>query len=171
MAAEGGISPIPREARPYQGQRAGVVTRMSAAVIDALVVAAALLLGYVAIAGLRFMIDPSTFSFPRSPWLLNLTVAFVVTLVYLIVGWTVGGRSYGALVMGLRVTGPRGRRLRLPGAFVRALACVLFPVGLLWCAVNPQNRSLQDVLLRTSVVYDWQPARMSVRSGQPPAGP
>lgn len=155
--AEGGVSPVPREARPYQGNRAGVVTRMTAAILDALVVGALLLLGYATVAGLRFMLDPRTFSFPQASWLLSLTSAFVVAVLYLTVGWAVSGRTYGALVMGLRVLGPRGRRLRLPGALIRALACVVFPIGLLWCAVNPQNRSLQDVVLRTSVVYDWQP--------------
>lgn len=155
--AEGGISPIPRGARPYQGRRAGVVTRMVAAVIDSLVVVAILLLGYATIAGLRFMVDPLTFSFPRASWLLNLAVVLGVTIGYLTFGWAISGRTYGALIMGLRVVGPRGRRLRLPGALLRASLCVLVPIGLLWCAVNQQNRSLQDVLLRTSVIYDWQP--------------
>jgi uncharacterized RDD family membrane protein YckC len=31
----------------------------------------------------------------------------------------------------------------------------VFPVGLLWCAVSGENRSLADLLVRTSVVYDW----------------
>jgi hypothetical protein len=31
----------------------------------------------------------------------------------------------------------------------------VFPAGLLWCAVNARNRSLQDIVMRTSVVYDW----------------
>jgi hypothetical protein len=37
---------------------------------------------------------------------------------------------------------------------VRALLCVLFPVGLLWVLLSGENRSVQDVVLRTSVVYD-----------------
>jgi hypothetical protein len=32
---------------------------------------------------------------------------------------------------------------------------VLFPILLLWVAVSRQNRSVQDLVLRTSVVYDW----------------
>jgi len=50
--------------------------------------------------------------------------------------------------------GPFGR-LRLAGAFMRAVLCVIFPVGLAWVLVSRHNRSLQDVVLRTSVVYDW----------------
>jgi len=171
MTTGGGVSPIPREARPYQGQRAGVVTRMTAAVIDALVVGGLLVIGYGMIAGLRFMLDPRTFRFPEASWLVNLTAAFVVAVLYLTVGWAISGRTYGTLVMGLRVVGPRGRRLRLPGALIRALACVVFPIGLLWCVVNAHNRSLQDVLLRTSVVYDWQPRGAPGPFRQPGSAP
>ena len=30
-----------------------------------------------------------------------------------------------------------------------------FPVGLFWVAFSRENRSLQDVVLRTSVIHDW----------------
>ena len=36
-----------------------------------------------------------------------------------------------------------------------AILCVVFPIGLLWCVVSEENRSVQDLLLRTSVIYDW----------------
>lgn len=155
--SEGGFSPLPREARPYQGRRAGVITRMTAAVIDGLAVAVTLLGGYAAFAVLRFMVDPLGFTWPDTSLLLSLTAAFVVLVLYLTVSWATTGRSYGNHVMGLRVVGARGRKLGVVSSFLRALACALFPIGLLWCAVSPANRSLQDLLLRTSVVYDWQP--------------
>jgi uncharacterized RDD family membrane protein YckC len=59
--------------------------------------------------------------------------------------------------MGLRVVSYRGGRMTLPGALLRAVFCAAVPIGLLWVAVSRENRSLQDVVLRTSVVYDWQP--------------
>jgi uncharacterized RDD family membrane protein YckC len=155
--------PVPPEARAYQGQRAGVVTRMAAATVDGLVVAAAALIGYLAWAVLRFMVNPLRFSFPQPPWAVILPTALVLLVLYLTAAWALGGRTYGDLLMGLRVLGPRGHRLRLPGALLRAVVCVLFPIGLLWCAVNPSNRSLQDVLLRTSVVYDWRQATVRTR--------
>jgi hypothetical protein len=37
---------------------------------------------------------------------------------------------------------------------VRAVLCTLVPVGLLWVLVSRDNRSVQDLLLRTSVLYD-----------------
>jgi uncharacterized RDD family membrane protein YckC len=151
-----GLSPLPREARPYQGRRAGLVSRLIAAVVDAAVVAFLLGAGYVGLAGFLFILDPRNFSFPDTSLILSLAAAFGVCVVYLTACWWFSGRSYGALVMGLRVVNFRGEGMRLSGAFVRALFCTFFPVGLLWIAVSRQNRSLQDVVLRTSVIYDWK---------------
>ena len=74
------------------------------------------------------------------------------------------GRTYGCHVLGLRVVSYRGSRMRPLGALLRAVFCVFFPIGLLWCAASRANRSVQDVVLRTSVVYDWEP-------GSPVAAP
>ena len=76
-------------------------------------------------------------------------------MLYLTVGWATTGRSYGAYVMGLRVLTNRHRMLRWAHSFVRAGFCVFFPVGLAWVIFSPKRRSLQDVVLRTTVVYDW----------------
>jgi uncharacterized RDD family membrane protein YckC len=155
--AGGGVSPLPREARPFQGRTAGVVTRLVAAVIDALVVGAVLLGGYFAYAGLLFLIDPRTFSLPQSSLFLSIAMACAVAEVYLTAAWWLGGRTYGYLVMGLRLLDRRGQHPRFVLAALRAVFCVLFPIGVLWVAVSRDSRSVQDVVLRTSVVYDWQP--------------
>lgn len=164
---EGGVSPLPREARPYQGQRAGLVTRLVAATLDGVVVGLVLVAGYAGISGLLFLIDPRAFSFPEVSLVFSMASAFVVLVVYLTVAWWLSGRSYGCLVMGLRVVGRRGQRLSLASALLRAWLCAVFPAGLLWVAVSRENRSAQDLLLRTSVVYDWQPAGAPGRSHQP----
>ena len=56
--------------------------------------------------------------------------------------------------MGLRVV-----NLRRPAAGTAgvpaSMFCVVFPVGLFWVAFSRENRSLQDVVLRTSVIHDW----------------
>ena len=70
---------------------------------------------------------------------------------------TAVARAVGGLVMGLRVIDFRGTRPRLAGSFARAVLSAGFPIGILWIAVSRENRSVHDVLLRTSVVYDWQP--------------
>ena len=155
--AEHGVSPLPREARPYQGQRAGLVTRFVAAVIDGVVVGVVLLVGYAGVAAFLFMLDPRNFTFPDLDLIVSLASGFVVLVVYYTFAWWISGRTYGCLVMGLRVVGFRGENLRLIGALVRAVFCAIFPIGLLWVAVSRENRSAQDMLLRTSVIYDWQP--------------
>ena len=40
---------------------------------------------------------------------------------------------------------------------MRSAFCVFFPIGLFWCVISPERRSVQDVVLWTSVVYDWMP--------------
>jgi uncharacterized RDD family membrane protein YckC len=130
---------------------------MAAAAVDAGVVGLVLLVGYLTLVAARFMLDPRTFTPPSMSLAFNLTMAFIVAVLYLTAAWALTGRSYGKLLMGLRVLGPQGRRLRLAGAFVRAVFCVFVPIGIMWCALSPANRSLQDVLLRTRVVYDWKP--------------
>lgn len=162
---EGGISPVPREARPYQGQRAGFVTRMIAASIDGVVVGLALLVGYLSISGFLFLLHPRGFSFPQLGLVFSLASAFAVLVVYLTFSWWTSGRSYGCLVMGLRVVGQRQQQLRLAGALVRAMLCAAVPIGLLWVALSRENRSLQDLLMGTSVVYDWQPRGEPHRNG------
>ena len=154
---ESGVSPLPRGARPYQGRRAGLVTRMVAAAIDGVVVILLLLVGYAATAVSLFLLDPRGFSFPDLGLLFSLTSAFVVLVVYETLAWWLTGRTYGGRVIGLRVVSSRGQRLRLAGSFARALFTAVLPIGILWVAVSRENRSVHDVVLRTSVVYDWQP--------------
>ncbi len=156
---EDSLSPIPREARPYQGHPAGLVSRSIANVIDGLLVGAVLVAGYVGLNAVMFVADPQTFAFidPSLGWIVVWTLW--VTIVYFTGAWAITGRTYGCHLMGLRVVGRRGGRVRPLVALARAVLCVIFPIGLLWCAVSPRERSLQDVLLRTAVVYDWRSRR------------
>lgn len=157
VAPTSGVSPLPVEARAYQGHRAGVVTRLVAAAVDALLVGLVLLIGYAGFATLRFLVDPRNFTFPEPGLFFSLTAAFTVLVVYLTGSWWISGRTYGCHLMGLRVVNYNGTNMRLVGALVRAWFCAVFPIGLLWAAVNRENRSVQDIVLRTSVIYDWQP--------------
>ena len=154
-----GISPVPREARPFQGQKAGLVTRLIANMVDALTVSVALLALHVGINALLFLASPRDFEFATASVLLSVTTALLVLIVYMTVAWSITGRTYGDHVMGLRVVGRRGDRVWPPTALVRAVLCVGFPIGLLWCGVSASRRSVQDVVLRTSVIYDWRPRR------------
>jgi uncharacterized RDD family membrane protein YckC len=161
------VDPIPQEARPFQGRRAGLVTRAAAAAIDVGIVLVALVVGYLGICAFLFLVNPRSFTAPTPTLALATEVGYLLFTLYLAVSWMGGGRSYGNHVMGLRVVNREGQLLRPLRALLRAALCVIFPIGLLWVAVSAQNRSLQDLILRTSVIYDWEvrPLRL------PPADP
>jgi hypothetical protein len=152
------LSPVPKEARAYQGASAGIVTRFVANTIDAAVVAAMVGGCYLGWASVIFLLDPRSFSFPSASFLAFLTTGLALATLYLWLAWWLVGRSYGGHVMGIRVTGRRGRaRLGPLRALGRAAFCVFFPIGLFWCLVSPKRHSLQDIAVFSSVVYDWMP--------------
>ncbi|MDU0314159.1 RDD family protein [Phycicoccus sp. M110.8] len=151
-----GVSPLPRVARPYQGRRAGLVSRLVASAVDAAVVGLLVGAGYAGVTAIRFILSPRGFTFPDTSLLLSMAAGFGVCVAYLTVCWWSSGRTYGDLLMGLRVVNLHGQRMHLAGSLVRALLCTCFPIGLFWVALSRENRSAQDLVLRTSVIYDWQ---------------
>lgn len=120
---------------------------------------------YIGLILARLMFNPSSFSFPTLGAVFSTAVMFSVAVFYLAICWAVSGCTAGAVTMGLRVTGRRGARLAPAIALIRAVACVLFPVGLLWVVVDRRRRSLQDIVLgsRVSYVSRSQPAPASRR--------
>ena len=149
--------PTARDGR-VQGRPAGIVTRSLANVADLGVVCLLVAAGYVGVAAVRFILRPAAFQFPAPSWATLLLIGLVVEAAYFTLTWAVVGGTPGDRLMGLRVTGGSGVRLGWGRSAVRAVLCTLFPIGLFWVAVSPMNRSLQDVVLRTRVVYDWAPA-------------
>jgi len=137
-----------------RGQRAGFVTRALANAADACVVLVALGLGYAGVAGFRFLLHPASFHFPAPGFPALLLIGSLGLAAYFTATWAIPQRTYGDQLMGLRVVGRRGTRLHWSHAALRAILCIVFPLGLLWIVVSPHNRSVQDVLLRTAVVYD-----------------
>lgn len=137
------------------GGHAGVVTRSLAAAVDTAVVAVAMVLMYLGTAAVRFALMPLAFVWPRPSPVFSLVGAALVATAYLSVSWATTGRTYGGGLLGLRVLSARRGLIGWPRATIRAVACVVFPAGLLWTAVSPTRRSLQDLLLRSVVVYDW----------------
>ncbi|MDG3009632.1 RDD family protein [Rhodococcus sp. D2-41] len=140
-----------REPRP-----AGIVTRGLCAVVDLCVVLAFLGAIYLGLMLVRLLYSPTGFRLPAPEVWLSAGATVVVSILYLTVCWATTGRTIGAVAMGLRVITTSHRLVRWPQAALRAAACVLFAVGLLWAAVDPHRRSLQDIVLRTAVVYDWR---------------
>jgi uncharacterized RDD family membrane protein YckC len=134
-----------------------VVTRLLASAVDVVAVLGLAALLDLGAAGARFLWSPADFRWPRPTTWVAAEILLVVAVGYLTVGWALAGRTYGAKLMGLRVL---TSRQALPGwtrSLLRALVCVLWPVGLLWCGVDRARRSVADLAVRTVVVYDSQP--------------
>jgi uncharacterized RDD family membrane protein YckC len=132
-----------------------VVSRCLAAAIDVGVVAVILAAIYFAIAGALLLWDPKHASMPSFPRSVAVTVAGVLAVLYLATAWSTSGRSVGDQLLGLRVEGFRGERLHILRSLVRALVCVLFPLGLLVAAIDRSRRSLADFVVSSVVIYDW----------------
>jgi uncharacterized RDD family membrane protein YckC len=143
--------------RGMQGQRAGVVSRFLADAIDLFVVIAAVVVIHLTVSGLIFLLHPRRFTWPEVTFLRHGTLGWVLLIAYLTIGWANTGRTVGKRVLGLRVVTSRDARLPLWRSFVRASLCALFPIGLFWSAASSRQESVQDLIVRTHVVYDWRP--------------
>jgi uncharacterized RDD family membrane protein YckC len=150
---------IPPDARPFQGDRAGFVSRSVAAGIDVTLVFIVVLCTVAALWMLSYVFNPtgssSAWTGRVPPALLFVLYGYFLNWIYWTVCWATSGRTIGNLIMGLRVVNFRGKHLRWSGAAVRSLFCTTVPIGLLWVIVSRANRSVQDVVMRTSVIYDW----------------
>lgn len=145
---------VPESARGSQGQRAGLFTRGIAAVIDVAVTLLVMVAAWLGVALFLWALPPvGPVDMPSAWWFVGLGILL------LWLSWTTAyattGRSFGALVMGIRVVNRRGHSMSWPMAGVRALANMAFPIGLLWVIPSAQNRSVQDLVLRSNVIYAW----------------
>jgi uncharacterized RDD family membrane protein YckC len=148
------ILTVPAEARGFQGRRAGIVSRVFANAIDFAILLVLLGMLYFGWSAVLFLRRGRDFHFPTVSYAGVYVVGAIVFTLYFALTWWSTGRTYGDQVMGLRVVDRRGERLGLWHALLRAALCVLFPLLLFWAIVN--GRSVQDVLVRTSVIYDWE---------------
>lgn len=137
---------------------AGIVTRVVAAGADLALVIVMGSLVYAGVAGARLVWSPTTFAWPEPPFWLVLGVEAFLAVSYLTAAWAISGRTYGSSLMGVRVLSHRRGPLGWTRSFLRAVFCVFFPIGLFWVVVSPNRRSVQDLVLRTIVVYDWRGA-------------
>ncbi|MGZ4548997.1 MAG: RDD family protein [Blastococcus sp.] len=142
---------------PPPTAHAGVVTRGLAAMVDAVAVAALAVLLDLTAAGVRFVWSPADFRWPQVHVLGSVAALLVIAVVYLTVAWAMTGRTYGGKLVGVRVLSVGHGLLGWTRSALRALTCVLWPVGLLWSCISPSRRSLQDIVCRSVVVYDAHP--------------
>ncbi len=161
---------VPREARPFQGQRAGIVTRVIANTIDVAISAGVVLACWLGYAAVLFLVNPVAFAWPRFNFLAFILASGAVMVLYFTVGWATSGRTVGDQIMGLRVVNYAGVRMRWAGSFVRAVFCTVLPIGIFWIVVSPTNRTVQDTVLRTSCIYDWIDRPPAPRADEMPQG-
>jgi uncharacterized RDD family membrane protein YckC len=124
-----------------------------AAVVDLGVVLVVIGLLYLGLVLTSLALNPSSFRFPAVGALFSSTVTFGIAVLYLAGCWAVSGCTVGAVIMGLRVVGRRAERISVAAALLRAVACVVLPIGLAWVAVDSRRRSVQDLIFGTRVVY------------------
>jgi len=148
---------VASEARELQRRRAGLVSRFVADAIDLVVVLLAVVLVYFGWAAARFLVAPRRFTWPDPGAIAHASIGWLLLVLYLTFAWSATGRSIGKQLMGLRVERRDGSPLGLGLAFVRALLCAAVPIGLFWSAFSRESASVQDLIVRTKVVYDWRP--------------
>jgi uncharacterized RDD family membrane protein YckC len=150
-------------ARAIQGRSAGFVTRLSADVFDASLVALTWIGIYLFVGFVPFIAHPLRgFHLPApAPWVSGLTFC-ALAIAYLTLTWSGTGRSIGKRIAGLRLAGQADGPIGGAMSFARAILYVVLPIGLLWAIFSPRNRSVWDIILSTEVVYDWDlpPARV-----------
>ncbi|MFZ2527211.1 MAG: RDD family protein [Rhodococcus sp. (in: high G+C Gram-positive bacteria)] len=146
-----------RPAGIVEHRPAGIVTRGLAALLDLGVVLTGMGGLYLSWVLLQLLFSPQQFAFPDVQFIMSVTTCSALSVLYLGGCWATTGRTVGAVVMGLRVVGRDGRLMGWPRAAARAAFCVVFPVGLMVVVADRRRRSLQDIVLRTLVVYDWLP--------------
>lgn len=141
--------------RELQGLRAGFVSRILALAIDfaVLIVIGFLIDGFIAV--ILWVTTGRPFSLLHPSHILWDIVAFVVASAYFGYSWSTTGRTVGEQVFGLRTVGLRRPRLEAALAYPRGAITVIFPIGLLWIIVSSTNSSIQDLIFRSAVVYDW----------------
>lgn len=139
-----------------QGQRAGIVSRSLADAIDIGVVLVTLGAIYAGYTAARFLLHPRTFTWPQPTALALGALYWALMVIYLSIGWATSGRTVGKTMLGLRVVRRSGQRIGGVQALARSLLYVVFPLGLLWCAVDRRRASVQDLLVRSVVIYDWE---------------
>jgi uncharacterized RDD family membrane protein YckC len=146
----GAVIPAPGRAT----SRAGLLSRAAAVVIDRIMVVLIGLVLLIIAASLRLLWS-GAFDLGFADGIGIRAGALVLLFAYLTYGWGLDGRTIGMRLMGLRVLDEAGTDLSFPRAGVRAVLCMVFPIGLLWSAVSRRSASVQDLIVSTVVVHDW----------------
>jgi uncharacterized RDD family membrane protein YckC len=152
---------VTREARlaqasALQGTRAGFISRIVAAAVDIGIVFLLETAIVVFVALTSWVVTRrDELSLDSPPPLVTAILGFALSVFYLGYLWSTTGRTVGEQILGLRTLTEHGSRVPTSRAYARAILMVIFPIGLLWILISRRNASIQDLLCRTTVVYDW----------------
>ncbi len=150
-----------------QGHCAGFVSRLSAFVIDVLLVTATLSVAswFVVTVGTLFRLDDLFGTILGRSTLISvgtILVSLVGTL--FVVGypaffWVLTGQTPGMILLGLRVVATDGGRVSFWRAVRRLIGYVLAAlplfIGFLWVLVDDRRQGWHDKVAGTYVVYAW----------------
>ena len=140
-----------------QGTRAGFVSRVTAAVVDVVVVFVALVAAESLYGAARAMLAETSFDLPDLSAVWDSTLYLALLVVVLTIAWSSSGRTVGNGVVGLRVVRDDGSTPSWLRSGVRAVVVVALPVVAMgWILVSRKNAGLHDLVCRTTVVYDWR---------------
>jgi uncharacterized RDD family membrane protein YckC len=153
---------------------AGLVSRLLAAAVDAIVIVAclaAMRLGMEALGGIAIGELPRFRAIWRAVWTAT-HVGFIP--VYHVASWTLAGATIGKWILGLRVVGPDGRSPRLLRALVRFAAYTIsiapLLAGFIAIAFNVRRLAWHDRVARTAVVHVHEETAPSLKVRIHPAG-
>jgi uncharacterized RDD family membrane protein YckC len=159
-----------------QGHYAGGVTRLVAFAAD---VGASWGIFTLALAGLSFAINLVTGNQVNlgSRQILALAGLVIWEFIYFAYQWSLGGKTIGMAVLGIRVVGRDGDAITPRQAIIRTitlpLSFLLFGLGFLGILLHKDRHAWHDRLARTVVVYSWdaRAARLRWLAKQEPATP
>jgi len=132
-----------------------VVTRFIANGIDFAVMLSVLAGMYVTWFAIDLIMNGANFKAPNPSLGVVFFAGYSVLWLYLTAAWATTGRTFGDLLLGLRVVNWKGNRVNWFVAVLRSTFCLWFIPGFFWVAISHKNQSVQDIVLRTSVIYDW----------------
>lgn len=142
------------------GSYAGFVSRFAAWMIDMGIILGSLYGTALVVSTIVALFSLEQPSFPVLPPLVFAVSFSAWTFVYLFVGWSVWGKTFGKAILGLRVLSKDGQRLPPVRCAVRVLGYVVsslfFFMGYVWIAISRRRRGWHDHLAGSCVVYDWR---------------
>jgi uncharacterized RDD family membrane protein YckC len=159
-----------------QGNYAGGVTRLVAFAAD---VGASWGLFTLGLAGISFAVNLVTGNQVNlgSRQILALVGLIIWEFIYFAYQWSLGGKTIGMAVLGIRVVGKDGDAITPKQAVIRTitlpLSFLFFGLGFLGILLNKDRHAWHDRLAKTVVVYSWdaRAARLRWLAKQEPTTP